>query len=98
MPEGYVVWMREKALDVSNGECGRGQLWLQGLEGSAPEGENPDVGFDLPEDMFWMQGHDGQAVAMVPSAGLVVVRLGLTPSKLRYKLQSMLSRLVAALN
>jgi CubicO group peptidase (beta-lactamase class C family) len=97
LPEGYVAWMREKAPAASNGEYGRGQLWLQGPEGGTPEGENPDVGFDLPADAFWMQGHDGQTVAMVPSANLVVVRLGLTPSKLHYKPQAMLSALVAAL-
>lgn len=97
LPEGYVAWMREKAPAAPIGEYGRGQLWLQGPEGGTPEGEDPDVGFDLPDDTFWMQGHDGQTVAMVPSANVVVVRLGLTPSKLRYKPQAMLSALVAAL-
>lgn len=96
LPEGYVAWMREKA-PASNGEYGRGQLWLRGPEGGTPPGENPDVGFDLPPDSFWMQGHDGQTVAIVPSVNLVVVRLGLTPSKLHYKPQAMLSALAAAL-
>jgi CubicO group peptidase (beta-lactamase class C family) len=97
VPEGYVAWMREKAPAAPIGEYGRGQLWLQGPEGGTPEGEDPDVGFDLPDDTFWMQGHDGQTVAMMPSANLVVVRLGLTPSKLRYKPQALLSALAAAL-
>ncbi|PWK72765.1 serine hydrolase [Aminobacter sp. AP02] len=96
LPEGYVGWMREEA-PASNGEYGRGQLWLRGPEGGTPAGQDPDAGFDLPEDAFWMQGHDGQSVAVVPSAHLVVVRLGLTPSKLHYKPQAMLAALVAAL-
>lgn len=96
LPEGYVAWMRE-AVPASNGEYGRGQLWLRGPEGGSPEGEDPDAGFDVPVDAFWMQGHDGQTVAIVPSANLVVVRMGLTPSKLHYKPQAMLSALVAAL-
>lgn len=95
LPEGYVGWMREKA-PAANGEYGRGQLWLRGPQGGTPRGQDPDTGFDLPADTFWMQGHDGQTVAMVPSANLVVVRLGLTPSKLRYKPQAMLSALVRA--
>lgn len=32
----------------------------------------------LPEDRFYMLGHDGQMVAMIPSRDLVVVRLGLS--------------------
>lgn len=34
----------------------------------------------LPEDTFHMSGHDGQKVIMVPSEGLVVVRMGFTPA------------------
>lgn len=96
LPEGYVGWMREKA-PASNGRYGRGQLWLHGPEGGTPPGKNPDASFDLPADTFWMEGHDGQTVAIIPSANIVVVRLGLTPSKLHYKPQAMLAALVAAL-
>ncbi|GAA1823236.1 serine hydrolase domain-containing protein [Agromyces salentinus] len=35
---------------------------------------------DLPADTFHMSGHDGQKVIMVPSEGLVVVRMGFTPA------------------
>ena len=31
-----------------------------------------------------MEGHDGQSVTVIPSAQLVVVRMGLTPSDLGY--------------
>ncbi len=33
----------------------------------------------LPEDAFWASGHDGQRLYVVPSAGLVVARLGFSP-------------------
>ena len=38
----------------------------------------------MPADAFWLIGHDGQTIAIVPSERLVVVRLGLTPSDLDY--------------
>lgn len=34
---------------------------------------------ELPEDTFYASGHDGQKMLVVPSEGLVVVRLGFTP-------------------
>ena len=37
------------------------------------------VNADLPEDAYWASGHDGQRLYVVPSARLVVVRLGFSP-------------------
>ena len=34
----------------------------------------------LPEDTFYMSGHDGQKVIIVPSEDLVVARMGFTPA------------------
>ncbi len=35
---------------------------------------------ELPDDTFYASGHDGQKVIVVPSEGLVVVRMGFTPA------------------
>ena len=43
-----------------------------------PEGSL--VAPDLPRDAYWASGHDGQKLYVVPSAKLVVVRLGFSPS------------------
>ncbi len=96
LPEGFVRWMAEPA-PASEGAYGRGQLWLRGPSAGTPEGENPDAGFDLPADAFWLLGHDGQSMAVIPSEQLVVLRMGLTPSRLGYKSQGMVEALVEAL-
>lgn len=33
----------------------------------------------LPKDAYWMSGHDGQRVFVIPSKGLVIARLGFSP-------------------
>jgi CubicO group peptidase (beta-lactamase class C family) len=77
--------MREAA-PASGGLYGRGQLWLSG------PGDD-DSGFGLPADTFWLRGHDGQTLTVIPSRRLVVVRLGLTPSRLGYRPQTMVAAL-----
>jgi len=94
LPEGYVDWMRAPTA-VSNGEYGR-FVWLHGPSAGTPAGEDPDAGFDLPEDAYWMLGHDGQTVTVIPSRELIVVRLGRTPSRLGYKPQRMAEALARA--
>lgn len=90
LPEDYVAWMREEA-PASGGLYGRGHLWLAG-----PGRE--DERFDLPPDTFWLRGHDGQTTAIVPSLDLVVVRMGLTPSRLAYRPQPMAALIAGALS
>jgi CubicO group peptidase (beta-lactamase class C family) len=97
LPAGYVDWMREEA-PASKGQYGKGQVWLYGPEGDTAPGEDPDVGFDLPDDTFWFEGHDGQSVAVIPSRDLVVVRMGLTPFRLAFKPQGLVSAVVKAMD
>ena len=94
LPAGFVDWMREPA--PASKVYGKGQLWI---EGPGDEG-NPGAGVSagLPKDTYWMEGHDGQTVAIIPSEQLVVVRLGLTPAKFGYRPQTMVGALVKALH
>jgi hypothetical protein len=68
------------------------QTWTQG------PGEKSDADYGLPEDAFWLLGHDGQPVAVVPTQGLAVIRLGLTPSKLGYRPQPLVKRILDAMD
>lgn len=84
LPEGYVGWMREQA-PASDGVYGKGQVWLTG------PGDGDNASHGVADDAYWLRGHDGQTVAVVPSQGLVVVRLGLSPSRLAYRPQALVA-------
>lgn len=82
--EDFMKMMRT-ANTTSGGVYTQMQTWLAG------PGEKPNASFGAPADTFWLQGHDGQTVAIVPSRDLVVVRMGLTPSRLGYRPQTLLA-------
>jgi len=73
LPEGWVKTSLQPA-PHSRGQYGA-HLWLKIPDFLRPETPS---GQDLPEDAFFMLGYDGQMVAIIPSAQLVVVRLGLS--------------------
>lgn len=89
LPAGFVASMQALA-PASGGQYGQGQVWRQGPSSA----QNADGRYGLPPDTYWMQGHDGQSIAIVPSRQLVVVRLGLTPRALQYRPQALLAALV----
>lgn len=95
LPRGYVAMMSTPVAS-SGGQYGHGQVWLFGSDATRP-GENPDLAYGLPTDTFWMLGHDGQSVAIIPSRDLVVVRLGLTPLREHYRPQLLVRALLRAL-
>src|SRR5690606_7870454 len=69
LPEGFVAMMSEPN-GTSDGRYSRMQTWLSGREAAG-----------LAGDTFFLQGHDGQTITVIPSLDLAVVRLGLTPRR-----------------
>jgi len=71
LPAGWVAYALTPTKLSPDGEYGA-HVWLK-LPESGGGGEPP-----MPEDAYYMLGHDDQVVAVVPSRDLVIVRLGLT--------------------
>ncbi|MEP7240283.1 MAG: serine hydrolase [Devosia sp.] len=89
LPDGLV-----RMMGTSNGFAGGYSQFLTWLEG--PQ-EDDDKSFGLPKDTYWLEGHDGQSMAVIPSERMLVVRMGLTPSGLGYGPEPMIKALIAAL-
>ncbi|MBJ6131567.1 serine hydrolase [Ochrobactrum sp. Q0168] len=89
LPADFVSFMRKPSA-ASDGRYGSAQVWLQ--SGGAKAGED-----GIPDDAFWMSGHDGQTVMIIPSMHLSVVRLGLTPSRSGYTVQKLDAKIIKAL-
>ncbi|SFS20193.1 serine hydrolase domain-containing protein [Yoonia litorea] len=85
LPEGYVDWMFEP-VETSEGLYARGHLWREA------SGDRPPF-----EDAVWLRGHDGQSMAIFPSRDLVIVRLGLTPSRVGYSSLPLAKAVISAL-
>jgi CubicO group peptidase (beta-lactamase class C family) len=88
LPPDFVGFMRTPT-KASNGRYGAGQVWTK---------YGADCGPPLPDDAYWLQGHDGQTVMLVPSLGLAVVRLGLTPSRSGYDVRVLEAKIVEAVS
>ncbi len=89
LPADFVSLMRKPSA-ASDGRYGSGQVWLR-IAGSETGTSS------LPDDTFWMVGHDGQSLMIVPSLRLAVVRLGLTPSRTGYSVRNLDGEIVDAL-
>jgi CubicO group peptidase (beta-lactamase class C family) len=94
LPRGYVAMMASPVAS-SGGQYGHGLVWLWGSDAVAP-GKNPDAAFGIPADTFWMAGHDGQTIAIIPSREMVIVRLGLTPARDHYQPQPLVKAVLDA--
>jgi len=89
LPEEFAA-MVATATPLSQGRYTAGLAWKTG-----PQDLSNDK-FGLPADTVWMQGHDGQSIAISESEKLVVVRMGLTPSKLAYGPEPLVAKIVEA--
>ena len=95
LPPGYVAMM-VAPVAASGGEYGHGMVWRWPLRAGQP-GQDTDAAFAIPPDAFYMSGHDGQTVAIIPSKGVVIVRLGLTPSRENYHPEPLVRAVLGAL-
>jgi CubicO group peptidase (beta-lactamase class C family) len=74
LPEGWVRYVTTPTRAAPHG-CYGAHWWLNR---GAPDGRWCDVWPGVPDDAYAARGHSGQYVVVVPSARLVVVRLGLS--------------------
>ena len=96
LPPGWVNRMLAPS-SAAPAEYTQGLLWRRGPQPGAPDGQAPEASDNLPPDTVWMRGHDGQAIAVVPSRQLAVIRLGLTPASLGHRPQRLVQAVLKAL-
>jgi CubicO group peptidase (beta-lactamase class C family) len=82
LPEGGVAMMSEPTT-ASAGRYSRMQTWVSGRSEAG-----------LPSDTFFLQGHDGQTITVMPSLDLAIVRLGLTPGRENYDAKRLAGEIV----
>ena len=75
LPKGWVAYSTTPTLKCPMGKYGA-HFWLNAGTPGRPEERTYPA---LPTDLYYMSGHDGQMVAILPSSDLVIVRLGYTP-------------------
>jgi CubicO group peptidase (beta-lactamase class C family) len=76
-PKGWVKYSTTPAAAAPQGEYGA-QIWLNaGNKNNLADKRFPDV----PNDMYLMDGFEGQSVVMIPSRNVVIVRLGLSQKR-----------------
>ena len=74
LPAGWVRYVTTPTRGAPNGQYGA--FWW--LNAGAPEDRSRRMWPGVPTDAYAATGHSGQYVVVVPSAKLVVVRLGLS--------------------
>lgn len=74
LPDGWVDYCTTPAPAAPNGRYGA-HWWLNAGE---PFGAENRPFPELPPDLYYASGHEGQFVVVVPSRDAVIVRLGLT--------------------
>jgi CubicO group peptidase (beta-lactamase class C family) len=93
LPEGWVEYSVSPAAAAPLGRYGA-QWWLNAGE---PADTTRRFWPQLPRDVFWASGFQGQYVAVVPSRDLVVVRLGVTADEQAFDMGEFLHRVLGAL-
>lgn len=75
LPEGWMAEATTATGEFPDVDPYGASWWLN-------EGTDGSLRFpDLPADAYWMSGHDGQWVFVIPSQETVVVRMGFSPNR-----------------
>jgi CubicO group peptidase (beta-lactamase class C family) len=90
LPEGWVTYTRTPAPASPTGSYGA-HFWLR----IPPKYGSEDS--QIPADAFHAAGHEGQFVTIVPSHGVVIVRLGKTRDPMSWDHGSFVEQVLAAL-
>ena len=80
LPEDWVEYTVTPAPAAEMGEYGA-QFWLNA---GAPDNKSHRIYPDVPTDLFWADGYEGQNVFILPSKKLVVVKLILSKGDYLY--------------
>lgn len=93
LPEGWVTYTRAPTPKAPKGRYGA-HFWL-----NAGTSEDPSTRPwpELPADLFWMSGFEGQSVVIIPSRDVVIVRLGLSQRDSSWRLSSFLAAVLESL-
>jgi hypothetical protein len=90
LPEGWMKQVTTATQVAQSEEKGyAGGWWVN------QQADGTLVDATLPADAYWASGHDGQRVYVVPSAGLVVARLGFSPEADELRVTQLVAELVA---
>ncbi|MDO9548426.1 MAG: serine hydrolase [Candidatus Marinimicrobia bacterium] len=92
LPEGWVDYSVTPTPKAPLGEYGA-HFWLNA--GNPRHSENREYP-DLPDDLFYANGHDGQRVIIITSRNLVFVRLGLSRDRDAWDMDELVSDVLKA--
>jgi CubicO group peptidase (beta-lactamase class C family) len=74
LPEGWVDYSLTPATSAQRGQYGV-QIWLNA---GAPDNAEDRPFPDLPANMYYLSGFEGQNIVMLPDQELIVLRMGVT--------------------
>ena len=93
LPEGWAEYSTTPTPAAAKADYGA-HFWLNGQ----PEGwEHPSIWPELPNDIYFMSGYQGQFVVVVPSEETVIVRLGYTYPGTDEGMQALIGGVIKAL-
>jgi CubicO group peptidase (beta-lactamase class C family) len=93
LPENWVQLATQPVPVAPQGEYGF-QIWLNA---GNPIGSSNRKYLNLPADLYYFSGYEGQQVLMIPSKELVIVRLGQTANSQWFDTETFVNRILTAL-